>query len=294
MLATIGGWDDLRKRRELYAAMAGAAAKAVADLPVEDPMPPPAGWIPLTFEAVLASYEGRFVTTAASDTARAEFSTARQMPSETILEWHGRLRDLFQRAYPTGEVDQGASGQLLRDRFVQGLDNTSVREYTLDQRPANYVGCLEAAQNKSATLLILNGNKAGRAAHSIGAVSADNSRPPRNQSCFFCQELGHFARECEMLNKAKKYLASGENRIGNNNNNAMGTGTGRGRGRRAGRGGGGRPAGRRNDEGGAKSGPKKGGPSAAGRGRRIAATDRLEGTEDREEEEDQGNDQGRE
>jgi len=245
-ISEIARWNDLRRRRELYAAMKGAAARAVADIAIEDPAHPPAGHVPLTIDAVLTAYEARFVTVAASDAARAEFSTAVQLPAEPILEWHGRLRELFRRAYPAAEIDAGASGQLLRDRFIQGLDDAAVKEHVLDGRPGTYDECLTRAQNKAATLMIMNGGRTPKRTglHAMGGgnrYSSASSQPSRgapSMKCWFCGTEGHPMRECTAattLAEAREFLSRKQGaatnaigatsgarrnaRRGNNNNN---------------------------------------------------------------------------
>ncbi len=83
IIATIAQWNDLRERIELYAGMAGTAAKAVQDIPVEDPAGGPVGGAAaLTYDAVKQRYEARFLTAAASDQARADFQIAAQLTEE--------------------------------------------------------------------------------------------------------------------------------------------------------------------------------------------------------------------
>jgi hypothetical protein len=234
MVASIQAWEDLRQRQELFAAMSGSAAKAVSDLPVIDPdplpvhAPPLLAYVPLTYKLVVASYEARFMTTAASDLARTEFQTCQQVPEETLLEWHGRVRDLFLQAYPGQDPNVvGVGSQLLIDRWVRGLDSDEIREGVLKERPTNFVKCLELAQNKLALLAMLadmgstsnkkkaasihfinyrgpNGGKKGSGTDNRN--NSNNSSNREGKSCFLCEKTGHFQHECPLLAKAKSVI----------------------------------------------------------------------------------------
>lgn len=218
MLATIQGWDDLRKRRELFAAMSGAAARAVADIVVVDPPAPaaghPAGFIARTYDLVIQEYEARFITTAASEMSRSEFAGARQLTDESLLEWSARCRSLYMRAYP-GANPQGAgdAGLMLRERFIKGLDNDVLKEYVWDHRPANFGECLTHAENKMATLTMMADTAtAGRkkrdtqgGVHQLGQKEKDNRN---RKGCFLCKEEGHFVRNCPKLEEAQEAAAN--------------------------------------------------------------------------------------
>ena len=196
--------------------MGDAAAEATADIPAN------VG----TYEEMRDRYETRFISPAASDAARAEFRTATQGAEETLIEWHSRLRSLFQRAFPGINLDIGAPGQIVRDQFTSGLAHHDVREYVWDHRPATYAAVLEAAQRKHATLK-LQGTTAGKRkdsqhSHShLGALAADANCPPASSAnaptadagimainpetadCHFCGKRGHFLRTCPLLTKAR-------------------------------------------------------------------------------------------
>lgn len=205
MVAQIADWNDLRKRRELYAAMKGPAAKAVNDIAVEDPPGgPPAGGVALTYAAVEASYEARFLTAAASDQARADFQVAAQQPEETMLAWHGRCRELFLRAFPTANANGGATGQMLKDRFVMGVEVRAVREFLWDQRPNTYVDCLTVAQTKEATLRLMEEGKKKPSMNAVGTSSGKTTFS--DNRCFFCSQEGHQQRNCPQLDKARQLL----------------------------------------------------------------------------------------
>lgn len=227
-VARIANWPDERGRRELFAAMGGSAARIVADINPEAPG--------LTLAQMLEAYEARFVTRTASDQARAEFGQAVQLTSETVLEWHSRLRDLFLRAYPGAGVDIDPGGQLLRDQYAKGLDNPAIREFVFDRRPATYAASLEAAQSKQATVLLMATTKKS-ATPSVNAMASNTSSPTlSSDSCFFCEKAGHFLRQCPLLDKARTLLSDQQKKPdapkggrGRGKNN-RGRGRGRGRG----------------------------------------------------------------
>lgn len=201
MVSQICDWNDLRKRRELYAAMQGLAAQATRDIPVVDPVPAPAGHVPLTFEAVLAAYESRLCTTAASDTARSEFLTAKQMPDETILAWHGRVRSLFIRAAPAGhqpDLTDVLQARELRERFVLGLLNREVKRQVLERRSNDFNAMLQIAGEAEATLLLLEkeDTEARRRNKTISQVNG-GERDHRGLTCYRCRQKGHIAKFCD-------------------------------------------------------------------------------------------------
>lgn len=231
MIVNIAGWPDLRARQELYASMSGTAARVVADIPCENP-----GVHPWTITEMLVAYEARFVTQEASDSARAEFIRAHQLPGESLLEWHAKCRDLYLRAYPGAAVDVDPGGQMLRDRFIAGLEIAAIKEYTYDKRPVTYLECLTACQAKQATLtLMATKSHPAKGVNAVGPSADSERNATASKGCFFCGSLEHFQRQCPTLDKARKVLDKG---------NRGGGGRGRGGGGR-GRGGGGRGSGNR-------------------------------------------------
>jgi len=74
MLGDIKEWDDERKRKERFAAMSGAAARAGSDIKVLDPAHgtagPPAGVVGLTYNDEITRKEERLVKAAASEMSR--------------------------------------------------------------------------------------------------------------------------------------------------------------------------------------------------------------------------------
>ena len=246
MVATIAGWNDLRKRRELYAAMTGTAAKAVHDIPVEDPAGGPVGGAAaLTYAVVKANYESRFLTAAASDQARADFQTATQLTDESLLTWHGRCRELFMRAFPTADVNAGATGQMLRDRFIGGLDQRTIKEFLWDRRPDNYADCLTSAQTKEATIRLMDeGSKKKTGLHAVGKFTEKMNFS--GSTCYFCSEAGHVIKRCPLLTKAREFIGreGGGSRNGGQNHNSRPSYGGNKTSWRGRRGGGGRRGGR--------------------------------------------------
>ncbi len=258
-VANIAGWNEARMKAELKAGMSGAAALVTRDINIQDPR---------TFQQVKNDYQDRFITPADSDQARADFSLAQQGAEESLLEFHSRLRELFTRAYPAamGNIDGAPMGQILRDRFISGLLHPAIKEYTWDQRPANYMECLAVVQRKQATLQLLSPSPQGpnsqtnrssndprsQAQSSVYTAGAStfgtgNHNAGMNFACHFCKTTGHMLRQCPLLDQARSIIegTGGGNTSRGGFRRGFGRGRGRGgRGARGGaRGGGGRGAG---------------------------------------------------
>ena len=248
-VANIAGWNTARMKAELKAGMAGAAALVTRDIDIRDPR---------TFAQVKEDYQGRFITPADSDQARADFSLAQQGAEESLLEFHSRLRELYTRAYPAamGNIDAGPMGPILRDRFISGLLHPAIKEYTWDQRPATYMGCLAVVQRKQATLQLLSpspqgsNNQTNRSStdprsqahssvYSAGASKFGNGNHNAGASftCHFCKTSGHMLRQCPLLDQARSIIEGTGGRNTSRGGFRRGFGRGRGRGGRGTRGG---------------------------------------------------------
>jgi Zinc knuckle len=185
--ARFQGYSDQQAKRALKACMRGVANLTTSQVDHEVNGQ--------TIDQLLDVYEEMFLPPSASDMARTKFEAADQMPKESILQYHGRLRVLYARAYPDLHANQDP---LLR-RFAQGLRRLRVREHVLRSRPANYGAALQAAQAEQAIMdatAYLTSHPTGGAAGGpepmeLGAVPG---RPPGK--CHTCQKPGHFAKDC--------------------------------------------------------------------------------------------------
>lgn len=229
---TLRGYNDLQSRLALHQLMNDQAAHAVADIDVRAAV---AGNNP-TIALVLDLYEARFLPAAAGDIARAELCSVRQLPTETVLGYHSRVRTLYRRAFPNA---QGGDDQLIYN-FVNGLNNREIGEAVLRGHPADYAAALNLAQAEASILhLRMSSAFAAQQAHQaalpflhtqiqqnfgqnqpngvepmeIGAINAainnankkDDKPPPQ---CFFCESKDHFKNNCPLWQKALQQLRS--------------------------------------------------------------------------------------
>ena len=212
MLCRIQKWGPTRIKQELFAAMQGEAARAVHDIDVEE--------IWSTPEDILDLYERRFVTSSDSKMAQVEFSTARQMDDESLLQWHARLRDLYTRAFPKQPVD-GMHGlpSVLMDKFITGIGSEDIRTFVMDSNPANYANALIIAQNKEATQRMNEHVKSFDKKKGLNAIldedvddeefSINAFRPSdrAKKKCRLCRKSGHYWEDCYIMRNIRDVLS---------------------------------------------------------------------------------------
>ena len=134
-IAQLQDWDDLRCRQELAAGVQEKAGNAVADINVMA--------IGLNINNVLDLYQARFLPAAAGTTARTNYQTAKQLPTETVREWHTRVRELFFLAYPDGVINNAHHAM---DIFINGLYQPQIHFQTASQNIDNFTNALPFAE----------------------------------------------------------------------------------------------------------------------------------------------------
>ena len=266
LLVPLNQWDGggdhderLRRRtrakREARTSIKGRADQMVADIqPLEDNE---------TIAAFLDRLQRRYLPTAESNYAKVAFELAAQLPTESLLDWCGRVRQLFSRAQPNDAGGANNNNTLIR-RFILGITNPIVKTHVLDHTPATLDAALDLAQNKAATEATVAGTIGPNskiaslgAPTEFGLVNAVNdgtATPSTTQATAALRRRGMFpnsgiVREprCWGCNSADHFLSDCPN--ARNGTNAMGRGGGRGswgrgRGARGRRGRGGRGRGR--------------------------------------------------
>ena len=163
---SVNQWTDIRGRMELCAAMTGEAARVTHHLkPAEMD----------SLEAMLAKYEDIFVPPSASQAAKTAFHAGRQGRSESILQFHSRLRDLFLRAYPGVDAE---SSEILRRQFMTNVSDSRVMDWINMMEPETYHNALNIGQRRAAGLMLLSQNN-----HSINAMGGKAG----GDECWNCQ-----------------------------------------------------------------------------------------------------------
>jgi len=211
-VSRLNGFTDLEQRLALAGAMKGKAALATLDINVEEPV----GLADPTIVNVMELYQARFLPAAASQLARVKFDMARQGTTESILNFHGRLRALYNEAYP-----EAADQVLLIRKFITGLRRRELRMQAMRIGPNTYAEALEAAQNEAsvqqlAKIQDTGAAPAGDEPMEIGAMQSGQNNAtnynnaPRGQKgkCHFCQKLGHWKRDCGLLKKTRQFQAN--------------------------------------------------------------------------------------
>ena len=243
-------WDDIAAKRHFLRCFSDQAYSIVSDL-----RPDLEGQ---TFQQLLTEVDSRFLGWQATNAAKAEFRSARQLPTENIVQFHGRLRDLFQTAFPEIAGENLDTNQDLIQRFGLALADRRISDHVRDGQPVRYSEALKRATRKFAEM---NERSSWERAHSsskpflnsIGGNPASSSSMGNFQAnrvrsyqpdapCDYCGRSNHSQPKCfAYLNASRKLKQELQfkNRRGSFNNRgraSFNTPFNRGRGRPRGRG----------------------------------------------------------
>ena len=157
LMCGVKGWDDVTARNNLAAAMEGEANIRVQDISIPFAANPATGLAFTTAELLLA-YDRIFLPEAGGQLARSQFQQAKQRAEgEDILQWHSRLRALYCRSNPFGDLEHSRE---LIERFITGLVDPEVKDRTWNDFPRTFTEALDSATKRHAALMLLR--KPGR------------------------------------------------------------------------------------------------------------------------------------
>ncbi len=128
--ARLHGWIQVQQVNNLAASMEGAALRGVVHIKLDENHPTTC--VPWTATQALRAYEEIFLPHAQSKLTVVQFNGARQQGSESILNHHRQLRELFSRTYPAATAEMDAT---LINKFIMGLVHPTVRDRTYEADP---------------------------------------------------------------------------------------------------------------------------------------------------------------
>ena len=238
VMCTLRRFDDHQRRLALHQLMAGPAAQLTQDIPHSTQIT--VGTAP-SIAGSLAAYTKRFLPKAASGLAQAKLANAQQYLGEDSLAFHGRIRYLYNRAYP----NVAAAPEHLIGYYVNGLLRQDVQESVRRAHPATFEEALELAQNEDGIVEIrshkvnktpgfgqqypqmpvsnkFSGNTNGFSgqgepmdisALQLAAMGYKKPFPGQQPSkpaggvysCHFCHKSDHFRNTCPQLMKAMDF-----------------------------------------------------------------------------------------
>jgi hypothetical protein len=160
-------YNDERAISEIMCSISGDAQSAIDHLPAEN----------VSLQEYLDSIQRLLVHDSNSDLARAEFHQAKQDSSESLLQWHSRLRGLWRHAFPYMWGSMNFNRELI-DRFCHHLNDAELSKLVSLSRPRTYDEASQSAQSCLASLLINRQNFGTRAAQprimTITSTSSSN------------------------------------------------------------------------------------------------------------------------
>ena len=157
-------------------------------------------------QALLALYETKFLPPSASATAILKYDQAMQGAQETVLDWHGRLDNLWSRAYP--RID---GGQLLIKKFINGLRIKALRQFTMRAKPQTYDDALVSAMEEQCVQeTTVFGQSYGQQVPQAGGGHPGHQgrgepmeigAMGEQKRCYNCNLFGHEKKDCKFMRR---------------------------------------------------------------------------------------------
>ena len=188
--------DQQEAKSMLLTCMTGMALGAVFTVDHEDE--------DQSLEDVLEIYEQRLYPARASLEASTWYEGAVQQPKETIQQFHGRLQNLWERAYPSlthPETEESTSLQGERElirKFAQGLSHPVIRLHVLREDPTTYSAAWETAKKEEVI------QKIPSMADHLAFVRKQREEDERKEAegreefqvCVYCKASSHSKEDC--------------------------------------------------------------------------------------------------
>lgn len=190
------GWQDNIAKAALYIAMKGRAARATRNIKELETD---------KLGDLLKKFEKVFMPESATAYAMSLFQLARQEEGESALDWHTRVGDLYQRAYPD-VADPERSPELIL-RFCHGFRDKNLVFRMYNPKPETFSDALNKAQADEASRHIASDGK-GNAPSNIGRINAMDATEGLlaalglQPSCWHCGDNGHLKRDCPQRQRA--------------------------------------------------------------------------------------------
>lgn len=125
LYASESGWDSKQSRNYLSWALDGDASIYMATLLEREPG--------TTYEVLVGKLEKRFTSRELPEVSQMQFSYARQIPEEDIVEWAARLSTLASQAFP--DLPEHYIQRQVVMRFCQGSADKEAGQHALNSRP---------------------------------------------------------------------------------------------------------------------------------------------------------------
>ena len=137
---------------------------------------------------------------------RHTFFTLTQDPTETFQSYLVRLRKQVKRCdFSDTSVDTPDS-QLIRDQFIRGISNNTIRETLLKEsnltlaKTEQIANCAIAAQS--------NCKLFATTPHTEPVLHVNSTSPKSSFTCYTCGKPGHFSKDCRKTKRSQHYSSS--------------------------------------------------------------------------------------
>lgn len=186
MLADANGWEPDQRAAQLATSLKGAAMEILSQLSSTERQ---------NYQLLVAALNRRYGTEHQNEVYRARFRTRTRNKGETLQELAQDLANVAHKAYPSANAD--LLKILLRDQFIDALDNANLKIQVKQAQPANLQEALARALEfesyvKTSSDSFKTGGGSGFKAHK-GEVT-DGEKFTGN--CYYCKKPGHKIFEC--------------------------------------------------------------------------------------------------